>query len=326
MDLLLNALRAAGETTRLRLLGLLARNDLTVSELTQITGQSQPRISRHLKLLVDARLVERHQEGSWAFFRLSEQGQTAAIARSLVAWIPDDNDTFQRDRNRLEAVRKTRAEAAATYFRDSAEHWGRIRSLHVDDAKIERAMLAALASQRINNLLDIGTGTGRILELFSDQINVGLGIDASREMLAIARAHLEERGLAHCRVRQADVYALPLPAGSNDVVTIHQVLHYLDDPASAIAEAARTLRPGGSLLVVDFAPHNLEFLRSECAHRRLGFTDTEVTNWCGAAGLRNVTVSHLMPGAEDADKQLTVTLWTAQQNPDAPSHYRLEVA
>lgn len=318
MEHLLNALKAAGESTRLRLLGLLARNDLTVSELTQILGQSQPRISRHLKLLTDAGLIERHQEGTWAFFRLSDEGAAGKIGRALIDMIPVDDEVFGRDCVRLEAVRHSRAEAAAAYFRHNAEQWGRIRSLHVDDAQIEAAMLAAVGEREIDNLLDLGTGTGRILQVFSHRITQGLGIDVSREMLAFARANLDEMGLRHCRLRQADIYALPLPAHSVDVVTIHQVLHYLDDPASAIIEASRALRRGGHLLIVDFAPHSLEFLRHECAHRRLGFGDTEVTHWCELAGLEMLSAAHFAPSRENADQQLTVTLWVGQQNQQAP--------
>lgn len=326
MNVLLNSLRAAGEPTRLRLLALLARNDLTVSELTQILGQSQPRVSRHLKLLTEAGLVERQQEGTWAFYRLASRGRVAEIAESLIGWIPRHDDTFNRDIRRLEAIRKSRREAAAAYFRRSAAEWDRIRSLHVEDTQVEQAMLGAIGQKSVEDLLDLGTGTGRVLQVFSAHIQYGLGIDLSREMLAVARANLDELSLRHCQVRHGDIYALPLPSGVMDVVTIHQVLHYLDDPGTAIFEAARTLRPGGQLLIVDFAPHDLEFLRSDNAHRRLGFADEEVAHWCEAAGLEHVTVNHLHHPDTMADKQLTVTLWSALQNSNAPTHPRLEVA
>ena len=326
METLLNALRAAGESTRLRLLGLLARYDLTVSELTQILGQSQPRLSRHLKVLVEAGLVERHQEGALAFFRLAQHGPAAEFARDLCARIPPADPVFQRDRRRLEDVRKLRSEAAAAYFSANAAEWVRIRSLYVDESQIEHAMLEAASNPEIDNLLDIGTGTGRILQVFGARVKHGLGIDLSRDMLAVARANLEESGLNHCKVQQGDIYSLILPAGSMDVVTIHQVLHFLDDPASAIAEAAKTLRPGGELIAVDFAPHSLEYLRKEFAHRRLGFDDAEVQHWCEAAGLEGVTAIHLEPTGPVADKQLSVTLWKARQLRAAPSNHRLEVA
>jgi len=326
METLLNGLRAAGEQTRLRLLALLSRNELTVSELTWILGQSQPRVSRHLKLLSDAHLVERIQEGAWAFYRLADRGPGTEILAALVALLPDDDADLNRDRQRLEAVKRDRAQAASAYFRDIARNWDRIRDLYVAESDVEQAMLAAVGDGPIGSLLDLGTGTGRILQVFAERIDRGLGIDASREMLSVARANLAKQNLNHCRVRHGDIYNLSLPAGSVDVVTIHHVLHFLDNPATAIAEAAAALRPRGKLLIVDFAPHSLELLRTDYAHRRLGFDDTEVTAWCLAAGLEDVRVSHLtVTGASRAEK-LTVSVWTSVQRAEAPAHYQLDVA
>lgn len=326
MDNLLQCLRAAGESTRLRLIALLARNDLTVSELTQILGQSQPRVSRHLKLLTDAGLVARYQEGTWAFYRLADSGQAATIVEALVSWMPEADPILEADIRRLESVRQSRSGAAAAYFRRSAEDWDRIRSLHVDDAQVEQAMLEIAGNHPVGDLLDLGTGTGRVLEIFSGRIRRGVGIDLSRDMLSVARAKLDETNTRNCHVRHGDVYNLSLPAGSIDLVTIHQVLHFLDDPATAVQEAVRTLRPRGRLIVVDFAPHELEFLRTEYAHRRLGFADQEVTQWCHTAGLEDVQVQHLTPACKDEKKRLTVSIWTGVQRKDAPAHYRLDVA
>src|SRR5438309_2310947 len=280
-----DALRAAGETTRLRILALLAEAELTVSDLTDILRQSQPRISRHLRLLAEAGLVERFREGSWAFFRLGERGGAAELARELIARLDPADATIARDRERLTAVRQQRGDAAQAYFRRHAVEWDRIRKLHVADEAVEAAITAALADVPIQSLLDLGTGTGRMLELFGPRIARGLGLDLSLDMLALARAHLDRAGLRHCSVRQGDIYDLALPKDSFDVVVIHQVLHFLDDSARAIQEAARVLRPGGRLLVVDFAPHDLEFLRDQHAHLRLGFAPETVTQWLGAAGL-----------------------------------------
>jgi ArsR family transcriptional regulator len=325
MEILLNALRAAGEQTRLRLLAVLARNELTVSELTQILRQSQPRISRHLKLLCEARLLERFQEGTWAFYRLADRGPAAELAQTLIQLLPEDDPDLARDLRRLEAVRAGRAETAARYFRENATHWDRIRSLYIEETTVEDEMLSAVGDAPIEELLDLGTGTGRILQVFGQRIERGLGIDLSREMLSVARANLESMNLRHCQVRLGDIYNLTLPAGSIDVVTIHHVLHFLDDPGAAISEAAYALRPGGRLLIVDFAPHELEFLRTEYAHRRLGFSDQEVIAWCKAAGLVDATVRHLTPAGQ-SDRSLTVSLWSSTQNADAPSHYKLAVA
>jgi ubiquinone/menaquinone biosynthesis C-methylase UbiE len=326
METLLNGLRAAGEHTRLRLLALLSRNELTVSELTWILGQSQPRVSRHLKLLSEARLVERIQEGAWAFYRLADRGPATKILSALVTLLPEDDVDLNRDYQRLEAVKKARAEAASAYFRDIAKSWDRIRDLYVAESDVEQAMLAAAGDGAIGTLLDLGTGTGRILQVFGERVARGIGIDASHEMLSVARASLTKRSLRHCQVRHGDIYNLSLPAGSVDVVTIHHVLHFLDDPATAIAEAAEALRPRGKLLIVDFAPHSMEVLRSDYAHRRLGFADAEVSDWCLAAGLETVSVKHLtVSGANDAEN-LTVSLWIGVQRADAPSHYQLDVA
>lgn len=326
METLLNGLRAAGEPTRLRLLALLARNELTVSELTRILGQSQPRVSRHLKLLSEANLVERIQEGSWAFYRVADRGPATGLLASLVALLPTDDPDLARDAQRLEAVRRDRAEAAATYFNDIAARWDRMRDLYVAETDVEQAMLTAVGDEPIDTLLDLGTGTGRILEVFADRIEHGVGVDASREMLAVARANLAKPGLRHCRVRHGNIYNLSVPPGSAQVVTIHHVLHFLDDPAAAIRSAAEALRPRGRLLIADFAPHSLEILRSEYAHRRLGFDDAEVVSWCRAAGLEDVQVQHLAAtGASDAET-LTVSLWSCVQRADAPTHYELHVA
>jgi ubiquinone/menaquinone biosynthesis C-methylase UbiE/Fe2+ or Zn2+ uptake regulation protein len=303
------ALKAAGEETRLRVLALLAEAELTVSDLTDILHQSQPRISRHLKLLAEAGLVERFREGTWAFFRMAESGKGADVARALLAQLDTTDRVIARDRERLAAVRAARAAAAQTYFRKHAAEWDRIRKLHVADAAVEAAISDALAQRPFRSLLDLGTGTGRMLELFGPQIERGLGLDLSLDMLLLARDRLERAGLRHCSVRQGDIYDLPLADNSFDAIIIHQVLHYLDDGARAVKEAARVLRPGGSLLVVDFAPHELEFLREQHAHRRLGFAPEIVTQWLASAGLEPVMHKNLTPGP---DGKIAVSLWLAR--------------
>jgi len=305
------ALRAAGEGTRLRILALLAEADLTVSDLTQILRQSQPRISRHLKLLAEAGLVDRFREGSWAFYRLGERGSVADIAQALTARLDPADPVVMRDRGRLAAVRAARASSAQTYFSQHAAQWDRIRRLHVADAAVEGAIQAALADRPIRSFLDLGTGTGRILELFGPEIERGLGIDMSLDMLALARARLDRAGLRHCSVRQGDIYDLAVPAGSFEVVIIHQVLHFLDDGGRAIREAARVLAPSGRLLVIDFAPHDLEFLREEHAHRRLGFASETVAQWMSAAGL-DMTMHRSLTPEPGSDGKVAVSLWLAR--------------
>jgi ubiquinone/menaquinone biosynthesis C-methylase UbiE/DNA-binding transcriptional ArsR family regulator len=307
-DALNAALKAAGEETRLRILVLLAEAELTVSDLTQILRQSQPRISRHLKLLVEAGLVERFREGAWAFFRLAEGSDSAAFAHTLVTQLNPKDATVARDRDRLAAVRTARAAAAQDYFRAHAAQWDRIRKLHVPDDAVESAIREALADRPFRSLLDLGTGTGRIMEMFGRDLERGLGIDLSLDMLLLARDRLERAGLRHCSVRQGDIYDLAVARNSFDVVIIHQVLHFLDDGARAIAEAARVLSPGGRLLVVDFAPHDLEFLREEHAHRRLGFSAEAVTQWMVAAGL-DVTLHRSLSPEPGSDGKVAVSLW-----------------
>jgi len=308
MERLLAGLRAAAEPTRLRILALCAEGELTVSELTQVLGQSQPRVSRHLKLLCDAGLLDRFPEGHWVFYRLGDRpeiGQRAGLARLLTEMVPENDPQLALDAGRLKAVKQARAEAAASYFAVNAGRWDKIRALYVDEREVEAALVRLLAKEPIGSLLDIGTGTGRVLELLGSRIERGVGVDLSRDMLAIARARLEAAGLSHCQVRQADMYALPMAAASFDAVTLHLVLHYADRPAAAIAEAARVLRPGGRLVIVDFAPHKVETLREQHAHRRLGFADSEIFEWCREVGLE--------PGRPVAlaGDPLTVKLWAA---------------
>jgi ubiquinone/menaquinone biosynthesis C-methylase UbiE/DNA-binding transcriptional ArsR family regulator len=303
-----SALKAAGEPTRLRILALLGEAELTVSELTAILRQSQPRISRHLRLMAEAGLVDRFREGAWAFFRLGERGGTAEFSRELIARLDPADMVLAHDRERLAAVRAQRAAAAQSYFRRHAAEWDRIRNLHVADEAVEEAILAALAEAPMRTLLDLGTGTGRMLELFGPHIERGLGLDLSLDMLALARARLDRAGLRNCSVRHGDIYGLGLPNDSFDAVLIHQVLHFLDDEARAILEAARVLRPAGRLLVVDFAPHDLEFLRHEHAHRRLGFAADTVAHWMEAAGLEVALHKSLAPPA-DCHGRIAVSLW-----------------
>jgi ArsR family transcriptional regulator len=305
MDDLLATLKAAAETTRLRLLALCAHGELTVTELTQILGQSQPRVSRHLKLLCDAGLLDRFREGTFAFYRLAEKGPSADLARVLVEAIPADDSTHRLDLERLEAIKRARVEAAASYFRENAGRWHEIRSLHVPEREVEAALLRLFPADGVDELLDIGTGTGRMLEVLGPKARRAIGIDQSREMLSVARSNLEAVALRHCHVRQADMYQLPFPSHSFDAAVIHQVLHFAEEPDALLAEAARVLKPGGLLLAVDFAPHGLEALRAEHAHRRLGFSDQEVAQWCRQAGLECGPVVHL-PG-----DPLTVSIWPA---------------
>lgn len=311
---LVDVLRAGGEPTRLRLLALLRAGDLTVKDLTAILGQSQPRISRHLKLLVEAGLVDRFPEGSWVYYRLRDDGAAAGLVRLVLAALDGDDLAVRRDGERLEAVKRGHAEEAGRYFAANAGDWAALRSLHVDEHVVEAAVLDAVGERRFGTLLDLGTGTGRMIELLAGRFDRAVGIDSSHEMLAIARAELDRAGIAAARVQQGDVYSLNLARDTVDLVTVHQVLHYLDDPARALREAARTLRPGGRMLIVDFAPHGLEFLRDAHAHRRLGFTHPEIARALEGAGLEVMAIRDLPAPVSDTSgaEKLTVTLWLAR--------------
>lgn len=317
LDEVLSGLRAAADMTRLRLLLLCAQGEWTVSELTQILGQSQPRVSRHLKLLADAGLLERIPEGSWVFYRRARTGSGARMARNLCRMLPQDDRTVTQDRQRLEAVREARRVQATSYFADKAEGWDRLRSLYVDETKVEAALLALFEGHSPSRLLDIGTGTGRILQLLAPHIGFGLGVDQSIEMLNVARANLDRISLRNCQVRQGDMYHLALENQSFDAAILHHVLHFADNPAAALAEAARVLRPGGRLVIIDFAPHGEEELRREHAHRRLGFDDEEVSTWFEGAGLT------FEPPVSFKGDPLTVVLWPATRIQSAASN-RLE--
>lgn len=327
LDSALASLRALSEETRLRMLALLSDGELSVSDLTDILGQSQPRISRHLKLLVEARLVERHREGAWAFFRLAEPGGRALLSPILAALDPAD-PRLAEDRERLAAARAQRALAAQTFFARLAPRWDSVRSLHVAEEAVEAAVVAALAGRPYRSLADLGTGTGRMLQLLAPAAARAAGLDASHAMLSVARANLERAGLTSVELRQGDIYAPPLARASFDVVIVHQVLHYLDDPARALAQAARLVAPGGRLLVVDFAPHGVEVLREREGHRRLGFAQDQIEGWLSQAGLRPALARELTsPDGEPG--RLTVSLWLGEDSRNVsewPLAARREVA
>ena len=303
MSQALEIFRALADATRLRILQLVRRMELSVGELAQVLGQSQPRVSRHVKILSDAGLLERRKEGSWVFVALGRADAVAPVAAALDGWVADDH-WAAADAARLQAVRADRATAAAGWFEAHAGEWDAIRSLHIAEEQVEAAMTAMLGDAPIGTLVDIGTGTGRMLELFGEQARTALGVDRSSEMLRLARAKL---GAQAVELRQADLYQLPLVDGAADVAILHHVLHFTAAPDAAIGEAGRVLGPGGRLLIADFAPHDREELRARDAHTRLGFADEQVAAWFAAAGLQLARVETLEGG------ELTVKLWLGRK-------------
>lgn len=311
---LVPALKAAAEPTRLRILVLLSGGELNVKDLTQILGQSQPRVSRHLKLLAEAGLIERFREGSWVYFHVSGQTERGRFARRMIEAVNASDPVLDRDLERAASLKRKREAAAQAYFDAHAAEWDRIRALHVSEEEVEAAMRDSLGPGPFKLLLDLGTGTGRILELMSDRFAHGVGMDVNHAMLAYARGKLDRAGLGHAQVRHGDLYHLPLADGAADAVVMHQVLHFLSDPAAAVAEAARVLGANGRLLIADFAPHDMEFLRDRHAHERLGFARALVREWLADAGLRLAASRDLAPEVKDSGSgKLTVSLWLAER-------------
>jgi ubiquinone/menaquinone biosynthesis C-methylase UbiE/DNA-binding transcriptional ArsR family regulator len=322
-DRVLDVLRAIGEETRLQIVVLLQHGELTVTDLTEILGQSQPRISRHLKVLTDAGVLDKHREGTWVFFDLVADGPIAELVAEVVARVSRHDAAVAIDLDRLAAVRARRTASAQEYFAGVAPRWDEERSLHAADEVVEAAVLDVASQQRYTSMLDLGTGTGRMLQLLAhDGVERAIGLDASHSMLAVARSNLERAEVRRVDLRQGDVYSPPLDRKAFDLVVIHQVLHFLDDPARAIREAARLLSPGGRLLIVDFAPHSLEFLRNEHAHRRLGFRTDTVTGWMAHAGL-DVGPTRTIEPPGDAAERLTVCLWVGSAGTPAATEANL---
>lgn len=307
----LTIFRALADPTRLRIIALLRRMELSVGELAQVLGQSQPRASRHVRILADAGLCDRRREGSWVFLGLG-----AAASANLLAMIDSWRDAASErwevaDAARLDAVHADRAEAAQAYFDAHAAEWDAIRSLHVAEGEVEAAITALLAEAPVGRLVDIGTGTGRMIELLGDTTTSAIGIDRSPEMLRFARARIGRAGIERVDLRQGDMYALPLDDQAADTIILHQVLHYAQAPAAAIAEAARLIGPDGRLLIVDFAAHDRDDLREREGHARLGFDDDQMAQWFAAAGLDPTRAVELAGG------ELTVKLWLARRLPGA---------
>lgn len=309
MNATLGCLRALAEPTRLRLARLCAADDLTVSDLTDLLGSSQPGVSRHLKLLVEGGVLERFREGSWVFYRLARGGAQLPLVRAALAALPAADPVFAADDDRLRRLAERRAERARAWFDTIAADWDRLRALQADDSLVEAEILALVRAQPVASVLDVGTGTGRMLALLGAGAARAEGVDLSPEMLALARERLQGQGLRHCLVRLADMERLPGDLAGFDLAVFHQVLHYSERPAAAVREAVRALAPGGRLLIVDYLPHALDELRDLHHHLRLGFSDAEVAAWFADAGL-TAGETRQLPG-----RSLTVGIWVGHKNP-----------
>ncbi|WP_295967396.1 metalloregulator ArsR/SmtB family transcription factor [uncultured Bartonella sp.] len=309
---IVDVLKAVAETTRLRILFLLDKGDLTVSDITKILGQSQPRVSRHLRLLTEARLIERYQEGAWAYFSLSSCSLRREMLKIVIQHIDIEDNLINADLMRLGEVKKERSRAAAAYFSKNAHDWDKLRLLHVPDNTVEQTMVELVGTTPFQSMLDIGTGTGSLLKLFAPLYTRAIGIDNNRDMLAVARVNLDKAGVSNAQVRLGDVANLPVEKETFNLVTIYQVLHFLSDPEIAIFEAARVMRPGARLIIVDYAPHELEYLREKYAHVRMGFSDSQMKYWLDKAGLTLEKTLSFQPQQNGNTKGLTLKLWLAR--------------
>ena len=301
----------------MRLLGVM---ELAVGELAQVLGQSQPRVSRHVGILCDASLAERHREGSWVFLRAPDltgpdgDPVVGAVSQLLAAAENDDPDfssVCEEDRRQLAAIRASRDESAATYFAVHAQHWDQLRSLHSPDGQVEEQLLQALGAESLGDVLDIGTGTGRMAELFAPRAGSIVALDKSLDMLRLARAKLQHLPAGRAELVQGDFGNLPFAAHRFDTVLLHQVLHFAQDPGAALAEAARVTRPGGRIAIVDFASHEREELRDRYAHARLGFSDKAMASLLDEAGYQAAVPISLHGG------ELVVKIWLGERT-DAP--------
>jgi ubiquinone/menaquinone biosynthesis C-methylase UbiE len=317
MDEIVEIVRAIGEPTRLRIMALLAHGEMAAGEMSTVLNQSQPRVSRHLKLLTEAGLIERRPEGAWVFFKVSDSGSAGPIASAILSQLPTRDFVLSRDIERLGQIQAQREQQAQAYFESAAVEWETLRKLHQPDDAVESELSSTVGDQQFEFHVDLGSGTGRMLELFAGRAKRAEGIDSSRKMLALARARFDGGPSTALSVRQGDILALPYGDKAADLVTIHQVLHYLREPNLAIAEASRVLAVGGTLLIADFAPHSFEELREQHAHRRLGFTDQEVTNWCKQAGLSVISATRVAPAS--TEDGLAVTIWKATKTATSAS-------
>lgn len=305
---LIDIFRALADPTRLRVVALLREMELAIGELAAVLDQSQPRVSRHVKILAEAGVIERHREGSWVFLRVTRQAPVAQLVSTIHQWpyLAAEAALIAQDASRLAAVRADREEAASRYFAEHAAEWDAIRSRYVAESEVEAAILALMHRRPIGHLLDIGTGTGRMAEIFGPAARHITALDRSPEMLRIARTKLAQQRFPVDLV-QGDFLDLPLDRASVDTVVMHLVLHFAHQPERVIAEVARVLRPDGHVLIVDFAPHDVEDMRSQAAHARLGFSDQQMESWFAAAGLHMNTIETLDGG------QLSVKLWLGRR-------------
>ncbi len=311
MDRISTALKAMGHNERLRIMALLSHGELTVSELVKILGLSQPRVTQYIKSLEEAGIIDRVKEGSWVFSRISRANKDLFnLVSKTLEMLPRDDAILLSDRRRLDDVRSERSKDADAFFDMVASDDGQLGDEYLPREDMDRKIHDILGASSFAFMVDLGTGTGRMLKLLSDKIERGAGVDNNSEMLKVARHRLSETGKSHLTVRHGELSATPFGTETADLVTIHQVLHYLDEPADALREASRLLQSKGKLLIVDFAAHNQDEFREKYAHRRLGFSDDDIEGWIFDHDLSLKAIENVSTGSGKPD----VRLWLCEKS------------
>ncbi|MEP6341692.1 MAG: metalloregulator ArsR/SmtB family transcription factor [Maricaulaceae bacterium] len=286
MDSLASILKTLGHPDRLRILAILSHGDFTVSEITKVMGLSQPRVTQYINTLEAVGILERLKEGSWVFSRLRRQNaKNWAIVSAVLSQLPDDDAVLMADFRRLGEIKTARAEAANAFFAQAANDQDQLGIEYLPREDIDAELRSLLGDGPHELLVDLGTGSGRVLTVLADLFGRGIGIDNSRDMLGVARHSLNKSELTHMRVRQGDLNNTGLVGSDASVVTLHQVLHYLERPAEAIAESARLLSDHGQLIIIDFDSHDFDDFRDRFAHRHLGFSDNTIATYFKSCGL-----------------------------------------
>jgi DNA-binding transcriptional ArsR family regulator len=305
-DNYIDALKAISEPTRFRLVRLCAQGELTVSELMRIVGQSQPRVSRHLKLLQDAGILERFREQHWVFYRVAQEEHYQLLVSGLIKQIEKNETIIQLDQSRLIELQAARATLSETFIETELPDWLRLHEYHGDTARFESAVQDALAEKTVGHLLDVATGTGRMLKIVGPLASSGVGIDLSKKMVTVARSVLAESGLAHLTVRQEDMYQMRFAARHFDTITIDQVLYFATNPDALIKETARVLKYGGRLLVVAFTAS-----KTAKTPPSVGIELSDIQQWIESAGLK-ITNTNILPG-----DSLDISLLVSEKAKDA---------
>ena len=300
---LLARLEALGDENRLRILTLLERSELTVSELVSVVQLPQSTVSRHLKVLAEDGWVLGRQDGTTRHYRMAteladdavELWRVARGSLESAAWIADDAE-------RAESVLTARRERALAFFSESAANWDSLRDeMFGHDARL--AVLFGLLDPRWV-VGDLGTGTGTLTEMVAPFVRRVIAVDRSPEMLAAAGVRLAERG--NVDIREGELEALPIEDGELDLAVLMLVLHFAVEPGMVLAEAARTLKPGGRLVVLDMRAHGHVEYRETMGHLWPGFTEEAMREWVEAVGLETYRHVRLAPDPNASGPMLLV--------------------